>query len=60
MYFNKLRLLISIIFWRILKNSIVFNYWYKKHLSELLYDLELYDLEKNEITLKWRNRYNKP
>ena len=53
---EKVNIKISILFWRILRKSKVFNYWYKKHLTELLYDLEIYDLEKEEIIKKYKER----
>ena len=55
---EKVNIKISILFWRILKKSKVFNYWYKKHLTELLYDLEIYDLEKEEIIKKYKGRFD--
>lgn len=45
-----------IVFWRILKKSFIFKYWYKKHLTELLFDLEIFDLDKIEITEKYKNK----
>ena len=53
---SEMKIKLSILFWRILKKSKVFNYWYKKHLTELLYDLEIYDLEKEKIVKKYKER----
>jgi len=50
---------ISILFWRILRKSRVFRYWYKKFLNELMFDLELYDLEKESITVKYQDKLNR-
>lgn len=53
MRFNNL---LSIFFWRILRYSRVFNYWYKKHLTELMFDLELFDIEGESIIQKYRKK----
>lgn len=51
---KKLRLFIIIVFWRILRKSRIFNYWYKKFLNELLFDLEMFNIEGEEIEKKYR------
>lgn len=51
-----MKLKIQIIFWRILKQSIVFRYWYKKHLTELMFDLEIFDINKKEIIEKYNSQ----
>ena len=48
-----MKLSIEILFWRILRKSGVFNYWFKKFLTELLYDFEIFDLEKEDIIKKY-------
>ena len=43
----------TILFWKILRKSRIFNYWYRKHLNELLFDIELADIEKERIKDKY-------
>jgi hypothetical protein len=31
----------SILYWRFLRYSKIFNYWYKKHLTDVIYDIEI-------------------
>lgn len=48
---------IEIIFWRILKRSLVFRYWYRRFLWDLLLDLEIYDLDREYIVKKYRDKF---
>ncbi len=50
---------LSIFFWRILKHSIVFKYFYSNFLNELMFDLEIFDLDKERITQKYLSRLEK-
>lgn len=45
--------------WKILKHSPVFRYIWKKFLAEVIYDLEIADLEQDDLLKKWRARYQK-
>lgn len=47
---------IEIIYFRLLKKSGIFRYWYKKHLSEVLFDLELLDLKKDQLIDKYTKK----
>jgi hypothetical protein len=48
------------LFWAILRHSGVFKYWYKRFLTELMFDLELHrDIEQKEIEEKYRNKLKK-
>lgn len=49
----------TVIFWRILKHSFIFKLWYKRFLRDLLFELERFDLEGDEITKKYLEKYNK-
>ena len=42
--------------WRILRISKIFDYWYNKFLTELLYDLDLREIESEEIKKKYREK----
>ena len=46
------------IYWRILKHSPIFRYWYKKTCLEAFYDLERADLrgEQQDAMTKWKER----
>ena len=45
------------IIWRFLRISKIFDYWYDRFLTTLLYDLELHrDLEQKEIEKKYRKK----
>jgi len=49
--------IIQKIIWRILRISKIFDYWYDRFLTELLYDLELHrDIEQKEIEEKYRKK----
>jgi len=42
--------------WRILRISRIFDYWYYKFMNELLYDLQLLDLEQKNIIEKYHKK----
>ena len=44
------------IYWRLLRKSGIFNYWYKKHLIELLYALERFDMDGQETTAAYTKK----
>lgn len=46
-------------YWRKLKKSQIFNWWYMKFFTELLYDLEILDLERDEICKKYKKKFYK-
>jgi len=52
--------LIERMIFRILNFSGVFNYWYRKHISEVLYDMaQMYVEERrNDVINKWTKRQN--
>ena len=50
---------LSILFFRILRHSFVFKYWYRKHMTEVLFDMELYDIEKDRIVESYKSRIKK-
>ncbi len=50
---------LSIVFWKILRKSRVFRYWYKRFLNELMFDLQLYDIEGDQITAKYQTKLHK-
>jgi len=54
---SKIKLWKQILFWRLLRKSSIFNYWYAKFLQELLYDLEISDIEKDSIYNKYLNKF---
>jgi hypothetical protein len=56
---NRIGLYAEIIFWRLLRKSRVFNYWYGKFLTELLFDFELLDMVGDEIKEKYYNKLKK-
>lgn len=45
---------LRIFFFRILRNSFVFRYWYRRHLNQLLFDLELMDIDGPRIIEKYK------
>jgi hypothetical protein len=47
---------ITLRFWRLLRRSLVFRYWYKSFLTELLFELERFDIEGESITQKYRDK----
>ena len=49
---------LSIRLWRILRHSRIFGYWYKEHLTELLLEMERFDLEGDIITAKYARKLN--
>jgi len=51
------RFLYSKIFWRLLKKSRIFQYWHKRFLSDLLFELERYDLDGRETYDKYLTKY---
>ena len=54
---KKIEKIIQKIIWRILRISKIFDYWYDRFLTELLYDLELHrDIEQKEIEEKYRKK----
>lgn len=44
---------ISVIYWQLLRRSKIFNYWYKNFLNELLFDIQLCDIEREVIQDKY-------
>jgi len=51
---------LALIYWRLLRRSRIFSYWYRRFLNELLFDLELHrDIEQDEIEEKYRNKLKK-
>lgn len=59
MNIKSIKFKLSIIYWRILKRSFVFKYWYKKFLTELLLDFEIYNLDQEKIIGKYFSKYNR-
>lgn len=51
-------MIMQIIFWRILRYSGVFRYWYEKFLNELMFDLDLLDIEQQRIKEKYYRKLN--
>lgn len=45
--------ILSILFLQILRKSKIFNYWYKAHLNELLFDIEIADIDNEKIMKKY-------
>ena len=43
-------------YWWLLRKSKIFNYWHERFLNELLFDLELLDLEQKEIQSKYNEK----
>lgn len=56
---GKGKLWFEIMFWRILKHSPVFRYWFKRHMTRLMYDLENFDLESDKIKEKYQKLFAK-
>jgi hypothetical protein len=50
---------IELWYWRILKRSFIFRYWYQVFLTKLVMDLENGDIEYRENLEKYRNKLNK-
>ncbi len=54
---EKIEDIITEFYWKILRKSGVFNYWAKRFLTELMFDLELHrDIEQEEIENKYRDK----
>lgn len=49
----------TVIFWRILKHSFIFRLWYRAFLSDLLFELERFDIDGEKTTKKYLEKYNK-
>lgn len=47
------------LYWRLLRKSGVFKYWFRDFLTELLYNLEIWDIEPNEMKEKYLKKYKK-
>lgn len=49
------------IYWRILRRSPIFRYWYKKTVTEAYYDLELADIKEEQALAmsKWYARMSR-
>jgi len=57
---GRIYLFLQIVFWQILRKSMIFGYWYDRFLTELLYDLQLHrDIEQKEIEEKYCNKLYK-
>lgn len=54
--FSELRIIKERLYYRLLKKSGIWRYWYEKFLNELCYDLEIIDLEKEEIQKKYNDK----
>lgn len=54
----KLNRFFHIVFWRLLKKSLIFRIWYKEFLNSLLFDLELCDIESERdlVFYKYKNK----
>lgn len=44
------------IYWRMLVKSKVFRYWYKRFLSGLMLDFEIFDADPDFIREKYKNK----
>lgn len=44
---------VSILFWKVLKRSWVFRYWYDQFLNELMFDLEVADMDREGVYRKY-------
>lgn len=47
---------INVLYWRLLRNSPIFRYWYKKFLTTLYYELEKFDIDGEETKKKYLNK----
>jgi len=58
---NGIKHLWRVICFRVLKKSFIFKYWHKKFLTEVIYDLEIDDLEdsKRKYIMIYRGLYEK-
>ena len=55
----KIKEAVIFFYWRLLRKSPVFRYWYKSFLTELLFDLELHrDIEQKEVEEKYKKKLN--
>ena len=52
----KIRTKLEVIFWKILRWSGIFNYWYSRHLTELCFELQRMGLDDTE-DVKIRAKY---
>lgn len=43
----------TIFFWRLLRYSPVFRWWYEKFLNELLFDFETFDIDPQAVKDKY-------
>lgn len=46
-------------YWKLLRRSRIFNYWYKKFLSEILLDIQIADVDKDFIMEKYEGKLQK-
>lgn len=53
-----MRMWVTILCWRILKCSPVFRYWYRRHMNELLFDMEAANFD-DEPLKKWKAKFQK-
>ena len=51
-----LRVWPTVLYWRLLKRSKIFKLWYVEFLTELMFKLELFDIEGDEITQYYKNK----
>lgn len=49
----------TIIYWRLLRKSGIFNYWYRRFLKELLFDLEIADVPGEKIMMKYQEKLSR-
>ena len=50
---------ISIIIWQLLRRLRIFRFWYKRFLNELMFDLQLCDIEKERTTAKYQAKLDR-
>ena len=50
---------LAIFYWRLLRYSPIFRYWYKRTLTEMLFDIEIADIDKEYLMEKYRNKLKK-
>lgn len=43
----------TVLYWKLLRRSRIFNSWYKRFLSEILFDIQLLDLDMADIEKKY-------
>jgi len=56
---EKIKLWLEILYWRLLRKSGIFNYWYKRHLIKDYHNMEIADIDQKYFMREIKEKIDK-